>query len=112
MGVSGRGDPFKWERFKKSDCESGQWYHGDTWDGVAYQPHKNIQWCGFGVFIPNHDETEFKLKYKHKINDGEESQETILDLQCSDAVENIIDILFDEPVPVAAEDKLHIVTSH
>lgn len=59
MGVTGRGDPLKWNRFSPADCESGQWYHGDTWDGVVYQPHKNIQWCGFGAFIPNHSEATF-----------------------------------------------------
>lgn len=112
MGVSGRGDPLKWSRFNKSDCESGQWYHGDTWDAVVYQPNKNIQWCGFGVFIPNHNEAQFDLKYKHKINDGTVSEETVLTLNCADAVDNIVDVVFEDPVAVAADEKLHIITSH
>ena len=92
--------------------DTGSWYHGDTWDGVVFQPHKNIQWVGFGIFISNHDETTFKLKYKHKINDGGESEEKIIDVDCSLAKENVVDFIFEEPIAVAAEEKLHITTSH
>ena len=63
-------DPIKWMRFKDWTTSDYYYMSCNYWDAVIFIPKRDIEFCGFGLWV-NYHRKDIKLKVKWALgNDG------------------------------------------